>query len=449
MAGQSDGRQGDRLDGWKAIAGYLGRDIRTVQRWELSEGLPVRRLEHRHRASAYAFTAELDAWLAARTQSGETPTDAGAIAPAREPVGPPASLPRSRRVLAGLAAAAGLVLLAAGLATFGPLPSGTKDTADPQAYSAFADGQSLYLARRYRDAAISLERAVTLDPAYGTAWAWLAKTYGRLAQPVWAGGPAAANRAAEAALRAARLAPEAADAHVALALAARARGDIETWRAEAGRALEIDPRAAEALALLGDSYSGVIYSCRLDPDPERAEDYYRRAMELRPGLSMIVSNRAGNLRRLGRHAECIELVNRTLRDYPDETPLLAVRGVCRLLQGDVDGATEDIAPLRSNPRIAQVGSLVYLGLLALRTGRTEEGVRDLEAFTQFDRSAQAELIAAEAYGLAGHVDRAAAHIRRAIAIDPACAGFVASSIAFRSVRGEQAVENLLAARRAR
>jgi len=215
---------------------------------------------------------------------------------------------------------------------------------------------------------------------------------------------------------------------VALALAARARGDVDTWRAEARRALEIDPRAAEALALLGDSYSAVVYSCGLDPDPERAEEYYRQAMESRPGLSMIVSNRAGNLRRLGRYTGCIDLVNRTLRDYPDETPLLAVRGVCRLLQGDVDGATEDIAPLRSNPRIAQVGSLVYLGMLALMTGRTEEGIRDLEAFTQFD---------------------AVAHIRRAIAMDPACAGLVASSIAFRSVRGEQAVQNLLAAKRTR
>lgn len=33
----------DRLIGWKAIAAYLGRDIRTVQRWELAEKLPVHR----------------------------------------------------------------------------------------------------------------------------------------------------------------------------------------------------------------------------------------------------------------------------------------------------------------------------------------------------------------------------------------------------------------------
>lgn len=30
-----------RLDSWKEIAVYLGRDVRTVQRWERREGLPI------------------------------------------------------------------------------------------------------------------------------------------------------------------------------------------------------------------------------------------------------------------------------------------------------------------------------------------------------------------------------------------------------------------------
>ncbi|HXT68254.1 MAG TPA: LamG-like jellyroll fold domain-containing protein [Vicinamibacterales bacterium] len=34
---------GDRLDSWKEIASFLGRTVRTVQRWEKMEGLPVRR----------------------------------------------------------------------------------------------------------------------------------------------------------------------------------------------------------------------------------------------------------------------------------------------------------------------------------------------------------------------------------------------------------------------
>ncbi len=84
--------------------------------------------------------------------------------------------------------------------------------------------------------------------------------------------------------------------------------------------------------------------------------------------------------------------------------MLAERGACRLLAGDVAGATEDILPLRSNPKIAPAGALVYLGLLELKSGRTEDGIRDLEAVLQLDQSPRAELIVAETYGLAGDVD---------------------------------------------
>lgn len=52
----------DRLDGWKAIAAYLGKDERTVRRWEKDFGLPVHRVGSRG-ASVYAFRGALDAWI--------------------------------------------------------------------------------------------------------------------------------------------------------------------------------------------------------------------------------------------------------------------------------------------------------------------------------------------------------------------------------------------------
>ena len=48
-----------RLDSWKEIAAYLGRGIRTVQRWEREEGLPVHRLAHK---SAAASMREEKSW---------------------------------------------------------------------------------------------------------------------------------------------------------------------------------------------------------------------------------------------------------------------------------------------------------------------------------------------------------------------------------------------------
>ena len=76
-----------RLDSWKAIADYLGRHVTTLQRWEHEEGLPIHRHHHEKRGSIFAFTAELDAWLEARSTSapasianGADAVDPGAVA---------------------------------------------------------------------------------------------------------------------------------------------------------------------------------------------------------------------------------------------------------------------------------------------------------------------------------------------------------------------------------
>src|SRR5258706_4513084 len=51
-----------RLESWGEIAAYLRREIRTVQRWERYQGLPVRRLQIGKLGSVYAYRSELDKW---------------------------------------------------------------------------------------------------------------------------------------------------------------------------------------------------------------------------------------------------------------------------------------------------------------------------------------------------------------------------------------------------
>jgi methyl-accepting chemotaxis protein len=53
------------LSGWKDIANYLGRGVRTVQRYERELGLPVRRPAGKASGSVVATQAELDAWVMA------------------------------------------------------------------------------------------------------------------------------------------------------------------------------------------------------------------------------------------------------------------------------------------------------------------------------------------------------------------------------------------------
>ena len=51
------------LNSWKEIASYMGRGVRTVQRWERDLGLPVHRPKGKDRSAVLAFPEELNAWL--------------------------------------------------------------------------------------------------------------------------------------------------------------------------------------------------------------------------------------------------------------------------------------------------------------------------------------------------------------------------------------------------
>jgi TolB-like protein/tetratricopeptide (TPR) repeat protein len=64
--------RGRRLESWKEIAAYLGRDVTTVRRWERREGLPVYRILHSKLGSVYAYSTELDAWRDSRAPAAAT-----------------------------------------------------------------------------------------------------------------------------------------------------------------------------------------------------------------------------------------------------------------------------------------------------------------------------------------------------------------------------------------
>jgi CheY-like chemotaxis protein len=51
------------LTSWKEVAKYLGKSVRTVQRWERHFGLPVRRLGEAEKSAVVAYPEELQAWL--------------------------------------------------------------------------------------------------------------------------------------------------------------------------------------------------------------------------------------------------------------------------------------------------------------------------------------------------------------------------------------------------
>ena len=63
-----------RLDGWKEISDYLGRDVRTCQRWERELKLPVYRVnQDSNRSKVFSYTTEIDEWfsLTLKNNNGE------------------------------------------------------------------------------------------------------------------------------------------------------------------------------------------------------------------------------------------------------------------------------------------------------------------------------------------------------------------------------------------
>ena len=78
-----------RLDSWKAIAEYLGRDAATARRWEKGLGLPVHRVAGGAGRSVFAYTDEIDVWLASSRQPTDETADE-AVSELSEP--PPAAV---------------------------------------------------------------------------------------------------------------------------------------------------------------------------------------------------------------------------------------------------------------------------------------------------------------------------------------------------------------------
>ncbi len=82
--------KGRKLDSWKEIADYLDRDVRSVQRWVRSRGLPIYRLPGSKIGGVFAYSAELDEWVHSRrerqaedwtAENASAQTDSQALAP--------------------------------------------------------------------------------------------------------------------------------------------------------------------------------------------------------------------------------------------------------------------------------------------------------------------------------------------------------------------------------
>jgi len=114
--GMPDPVDPDRLTGWKEIATFLGKGVRTAQRWEKDYGLPVHRIGREGGEIVFARRHEITAWLEhggdARDARPEGPAAAVRDDPPRSDDVAGSRHRRRRRAVWTLAGAAALVLAA-------------------------------------------------------------------------------------------------------------------------------------------------------------------------------------------------------------------------------------------------------------------------------------------------------------------------------------------------
>jgi tetratricopeptide (TPR) repeat protein len=70
--------ESDRVQGWKAIGAYMGRDRTTAIRWGSERGLPVHKVPGGKRSTVYALKSELDSWRQSLAQDAALADDLGA-----------------------------------------------------------------------------------------------------------------------------------------------------------------------------------------------------------------------------------------------------------------------------------------------------------------------------------------------------------------------------------
>lgn len=253
---------GRRIDSWKEIAAFFGRDERTVRRWEKERALPVHRIPG-ERGGVFAYADELTHWLNS-TREADGPGDPSSPVVPDPGSGPsigeaasPLDRPRSSRfwpLPLALSVAALLLLAYFGyrhhssarkLRAAAPGVSALAHVPDPEAEEFYLKGRYYWDRRTAGSLNLAVDaftQAVVHDPGYAKAYAGLAECYDIM--PEFSSMPRseAFPRAIAAASKAVALDDSLGEAHRALAFA------LFYWDwnfprafAEYRRAIAIDP----------------------------------------------------------------------------------------------------------------------------------------------------------------------------------------------------------------
>jgi len=338
-----------RLDSWKEIAVFFGRDERTVNRWEKELGLPVHRLPGT-KGRVYAYTDELSTWLAAPGSAGAALPGAASAAPTvtTEQISPDAApveavLPSPGVQRAGpaktgwLVAVALIIMAALALMLFhhpnaglnsaagtgsdaATSPHGSRGVVQASSPTHSPEAEQLYLKGRYywnkrtpddlNQAVDYFTQAIVHDPNYAAAYVGLADCYNLLREYTLMPSGEAYTRALAAAKRAVELDDQSSAAHASLAFALFfGMWDVKTGEREFARAIDLDPNNASA----HHWYANSLLALRRFPESLMEIE---RAQALDPTSTSILADKGNILLVAGRRDEAQTLLQQMEKTEP-------------------------------------------------------------------------------------------------------------------------------------
>ncbi len=483
----STGRK--RLDSWKEIAAFFGRDERTVNRWEKELGLPVHRLPGT-KGRVYAYTEELCAWSAAPKNAGAAlpgydsegqpglrasgltviagrriPVDAASLeSPSGEEVRVP-STGRYRKTIRLLAVAI-LGFGALALVLFHPGASRSSKTAgqaaslprqtspggvmlastpshDPDAEQFYLKGRYYWNKRTPDDLNKALDyfmQAIVHDPNYSQAYVGMADCYNLLREYTLMPSSEAYPRALAAAKKAVELDDQSSEAHASLAFASFfGMWDVTTGEREFRRAMDLNPNNPAP----HHWYANALLALHRLPEALAEID---RAQALDPASSAILADKANILGVVGRRDEALSLLKQMeSRDPSFRSPHLYLKGVY-LRNCDYP---DYISELRKDALLVHDDSALAIATAAEK-GFAAGGARGMfEAILQVQKRLYAQnsvppTALAQTFALLGNNHEALRYLKAAYEQRDSSLLFVKIYFEFNNLHDEPAYRDLLA-----
>ena len=415
-------RANRRLDTWKEIGAFFGRDERTVKRWETTRGLPVHRVPGAGRANVYAYTDELAEWLSGTKISveneAEVSSEATSGVTASEPDGE-SSVEASGQARADVNAGAGFVDRRVGERRSGDrvLP-GRRNWAAGRYLAVIATVLvaalvTVTVARRARS-----DRAVRAGATSATNWGGGTGAAGARhhapdpdAEQLYLKGiyywqkrtPESLNQAVDYFTQAVVRDPQYAEAYVGLADCYNLLREYSLMpaneaypraQAAARRAIALDDSLSDAHSALG--FVDFYWSW----DVAGAQREFVRALTLNPNSVNAHYWYGTYLLHLGRFSESLEEIEKAQKLDPHSTSILADKGLVLFHSGETQQAAELLKQLvAAEPDFLSPHN--YLAIMHLEQGEYPQYLAERrKAATLLHDQARLDIVTAGEKGLA-------------------------------------------------